>query len=133
MPSSSSPWSTLILIALMVVAFYLLILRPQKKRQQAQAKTMSALVPGVRVLLTSGIFGTLLSIGVKQAVIELIPGVELTVLKQAIARVATEADEEPGDDLIVDDLSDDEPIEDDLVSSDDREPPAGAEPTTRKD
>ena len=86
--------STLILVLLMVVAFYFLILRPQKKRQQAMQKTMRELQPGDRVLLGSGLFGTLVSIGDKQAVMEIAPGVELTVLKQAIVRRATEADED---------------------------------------
>jgi preprotein translocase subunit YajC len=92
--SNSSPYTTLILIALMVVAFYFLINRPNKKRQQAQQKTMSALTPGTRVLLTSGLFGTIVQIGEKQAQLELSPGVHLTVLKQAIARVVKEGDED---------------------------------------
>lgn len=91
----NSPYSSLILIALMVVAFYFLILRPQKKRQRAQQATMNSLVPGTRVLLGSGFFGTLVAIGEKQAVVELSPGVEITILKQAIARTAAESDEEP--------------------------------------
>ena len=86
--------STLILVLLMVVAFYFLILRPQKKRQQAMQKVMRELEPGDRVLLGSGLFGTLVSIGDKQAVMEISPGVELTVLKQAIVRRATDADED---------------------------------------
>ncbi len=86
--------STLILVLLMVVAFYFLILRPQKKRQQAVQKTMRELQPGDRVLLGSGLFGTLVSIGDKQAVLEISPGVELTVLKQAIIRRATDTDED---------------------------------------
>ena len=117
-------YQTLIMIALMVVAFYFLIMRPQKKRQQAIQRTMNELTPGTRVLLNSGIFGTVLSVGDRQAVIELSPGVELTVLKQAIARVATEADEDTFDDE-GDDLEDayDEP---DAV-----EPAAEPEPATR--
>lgn len=95
--------STLILVLLMVVAFYFLILRPQKKRQQAMQKTMRELQPGDRVLLGSGLFGTLLSIGDKQAVMEISPGVELTVLKQAIVRRATEADEDADDDEVTED------------------------------
>jgi preprotein translocase subunit YajC len=97
--------STLILILLMVVAFYFLILRPQKKRQQALQKTMRELEPGDQVLLGSGLFGRLVSIGTKQAVLEIAPGVELTVLKQAIVRRATAADvdtfseDEVGDEL----------------------------------
>jgi preprotein translocase subunit YajC len=90
--------STLVLVALMVVAFYFLILRPQKKRQQAVQQTMKSLTPGTRVLLGSGIFGTIIAIGDRQAVIEVSPGLDITVLKQAIARIATEADEDAFDD-----------------------------------
>ena len=90
---TNSPWSTLVLIALMVVAFYFLLLRPQKKRQQAQQQTMNSLMPGTRVLLGSGLFGTLVEVGDKQAVLEVAPGVHLTVLKQAIARVVQPGDE----------------------------------------
>jgi preprotein translocase subunit YajC len=98
-------YSTLVLVLLMVVAFYFLILRPQKKRQQALAKMTRELQPGDHVLLGSGLFGTLVSLGTKQAVLEIAPGVELTVLKQAIIRRATEADvdavseDEVGDEL----------------------------------
>ena len=95
-------YSTLILIALMVLAFYLLIMRPQRKRQQALAKLVSELTPGTRVMLGSGLFGTVVAVGEKQVVLEISPGAELTVLKQAVARVVTEEDE----DVEVDDVED---------------------------
>lgn len=91
----NSPYSSLILIAMMVVAFYFLIVRPQKKRQQAQQETLNSLQPGTRVLLGSGLFGTLTWVGQKQAVIEVSPGVEMTVLKQAVVRTVRESDEDP--------------------------------------
>ena len=47
----------------MVVAFYFLIMRPQRKRQQAVQRTMSALTPGTRVMLGSGVFGTVVAVG----------------------------------------------------------------------
>ena len=112
----NSPLSTILLIALMVVAFYFLLLRPQKKRQQAQQKTMNEIVPGTRVLLGSGIFGTIISAGEKQAVIETSPGVHVTVLKQAIARVIR-----PGDEFSEPTEADDE-IEDEIVDQDAVEP-----------
>ena len=90
---TNSPFTTIALILLMVVAFYFLILRPQKKRQQAQAKTMNELTPGTRVLLGSGLFGTITWVGSKQAILEVAPGIEVTVLKQAIARVVNPGDE----------------------------------------
>src|SRR3712207_2767303 len=101
-------YSTLILIALMVVAFYFLIMRPQRKRQQAIAKTLSELTPGTRVMLGSGLFGTVVAVGEKQVVLEISPGAELTVLKQAVARVVTEDDEDVDE---VDDLDSDEVVE----------------------
>jgi preprotein translocase subunit YajC len=134
-------YSTLILIALMVVAFYFLIMRPQRKRQQAIAKTLSELTPGTRVMLGSGLFGTVVGVGSKQVVLEISPGNELTVLKQAVSRVVTEDDEDvedveadEADDLA--DLQPDEVVEPDeptMAVDPDREPPAsgpGTRPTT---
>jgi preprotein translocase subunit YajC len=87
-------YSTLIFIALLVAAFYFLILRPQRKRQQALHQTMNALSPGSRVMLASGVFGTVVSVGPRQVVLEISPGAELTVLKQAITKIVTEDDED---------------------------------------
>ena len=106
-------YSTLIFIALLVAAFYFLILRPQRKRQQTLQRTMSALSPGSRVMLASGVFGTVVSVGPRQVVLEVSPGAELTVLKQAITKIVTEDDE---DVLAEDELEEgvatlDEPIE----------------------
>jgi preprotein translocase subunit YajC len=107
-------YSTLIFIALLVAAFYFLILRPQRKRQQALQQTMHALSPGSRVMLGSGVFGTVVSVGPRQVVLEVSPGAELTVLKQAISKVVTEDDEdrlEEEDELEEEFTSSDEPID----------------------
>jgi preprotein translocase subunit YajC len=109
----NSSFSTLVLIGLMVFAFYFLILRPQRKRQQALQRTMGELGPGSRVMLGSGLFGTVLSVGEKQVVLEISPGAELTVLKQAISRVVTEADEdaEEPDDELDDEVTDEQQVD----------------------
>jgi preprotein translocase subunit YajC len=136
---STQSLTTFALIALMVVAFYFLIMRPQKKRQQAQQQTMNSLGPGSRVMTGSGLFGTVVSIGEKQAVIEVSPGVELTVLKQAIARVVTDTDEDSGADGDDDDEDTDEPdvvldeqvVESELATDDDMRP--GTDSSSTKD
>lgn len=124
-------YSTLILIALMVVAFYFLIMRPQRKRQQAIAKTLSELTPGTRVMLGSGLFGTVVGVGQKQVVLEISPGTELTVLKQAVARVVTDEDEDVEVSDVVDaDVDEVDEPEQPTVAYPDVEPPAsGAEGT----
>ena len=119
MPNSST-FSTLLLVAAMVAAFYFLILRPQRKRQQELQQTMRALEPGARVMLSSGLFGTVVSVGEKQIVLEISPGAELTVLKQAIARVVGPEDEDS------DELGEDE--EDDAVDAEE----APAEPVAEQ-
>ena len=130
-------YSTLIFIALLVAAFYFLILRPQRKRQQAMQQTMSALSPGSRVMLGSGVFGTVVSVGPRQVVLEVSPGAELTVLKQAITKVVTDDDEDSldeqdeldGEEIVAEqpnELEDERPIEKPTVTS--TEP--AAEPDT---
>jgi len=85
-------------ILIWVIAFggiiYFFMIRPNKKRADDQRNLMNTMQPGTRVMLTSGIFGTVQATGDKQVVVELAPGVAITVVKQAIAKVATEADEE---------------------------------------
>jgi preprotein translocase subunit YajC len=115
-------YSTFFLIALMVVVFYLLIMRPQKKRQQALQRTISESVPGTRVMLGSGIFGTVVAVGDRQMVLETSPGVEITVLKQAIARVVDEGDED------TEFITDEDDVEDDLVAEETTGPEARTEP-----
>ncbi|MDR1264039.1 MAG: preprotein translocase subunit YajC [Propionibacteriaceae bacterium] len=83
----------LLMVAAVGAIFYFLMIRPAKKQQQKQQDLMNSLTPGARVMLTSGVFGTIRHLGDRQAIIEISPGVDLTVLRRAITKVAT-ADEE---------------------------------------
>ncbi len=85
---------TLLFIPVMIIAFYFLLIRPQRKRQQEQQKLLREMTAGARVVTHSGIFGTLVSVGDKQAVIEIAPGVRLTVLRQAVVRTVGPTDED---------------------------------------
>lgn len=81
------PLTTGLLIALMVASFYFLIIRPNRRRQAEQAKLTESMQPGARVMLSSGIYGTVTEVGDKQATVEIAPGVEIAVLKQAVLHV----------------------------------------------
>lgn len=82
------------LLVVGIVLFVFLIQRPMKKQQEAQRKLRESVSEGGRVMLTSGLFGTVRHLGDKQAVVELAPGLEVTVLRQAIARTVAPEDEE---------------------------------------
>lgn len=82
----------------MIVVFgaivYFLMIRPQQKRMREHQTMIDALEPGSRVLLTSGIFATVLHMGERQMIVEIAPGVEITVVRGHISRVVTPEDEE---------------------------------------
>ena len=82
------------IIAVMGVAMYFLMIRPARKQQQKQQQMMNALEVGSRVMLGSGIYGTIRHLGEKQAIIEISPGVDLTILRAAIRSVVPEDEEE---------------------------------------
>ncbi|MCC2592995.1 preprotein translocase subunit YajC [Tessaracoccus sp. OS52] len=85
-------------LVLMIVAFgaimYFMMIRPQQKRMKEHQELINSLQPGARVLLTSGMFATIRYIGERQAIVELAPGTEVTVLKGNVARVLTTDEEE---------------------------------------
>lgn len=86
--------STVLMLVLMGAAFYFLLIRPQQKRAKKQAEMTNALAPGARVMLSSGVFGTIRHLGDRQAIIEIAPGIEMTVVKQAIVKTLGADDDE---------------------------------------
>jgi len=90
-----SSWMTMLVWGAVIMAvFYFLMIRPNKKRQEEQKALSDSMQVGSRVMLTSGIFGTIQVMGDRQVVVELSPGMDITVVKQAIAKVLTADDEE---------------------------------------
>lgn len=75
---------------LIALVFYFLIMRPQRRRQQALASTQSTLAPDAEVMLTSGIFGRVVSLDGETLQLELSPGSVVKVSRQAVVRVIDE-------------------------------------------
>lgn len=111
------PLDFIFMIVAMIAVFYFLIIRPQRKRMAQHQEMQSQLTPGTRVLLTSGMFGTIAHVGERQVIIELAPGTEITVLKGNIARAANpdeeefEFDDAPQDALATEAVATDEELE----------------------
>lgn len=77
----------------LIVVFQLVIASPQKKKIAEQRAAVEALEPGARIMTTFGVFGTVVHLGEAQAIIEVSPGIEMTIAKKAILREVA-ADEE---------------------------------------
>lgn len=73
-------------LILLIGAFWLLVIRPNKKRQLKAAEMRNSLAIGQRVLTTSGVFGTIVALGEDSIDLEVAPGVTTTWLKGAISR-----------------------------------------------
>ena len=78
---------TLILVLLIGVGFYFLAIRPQRKRAKEMQEMTKSLEPGSRVMISAGIVGSIKHLGERQAILEIAPGVEMTIFKQAIVKV----------------------------------------------
>jgi preprotein translocase subunit YajC len=109
--TSTSGGSLLGLLApllLMGAVFYFLLIRPQRSRQRQQQALLQALEVGDEVMTASGIFGTITEIDddTDTVVVEIAPGIEVRMLRRAIANRLTEEPE--ADDDSAEDESDEE-------------------------
>lgn len=84
-------------LLLIVLAFWLLVLRPARKRQQEMGRVQSSVAPGSEVMLASGIFGRVSSLADDSVMLEIAPGTVVKVARQAVVRVVEPVI--PGDDL----------------------------------
>ena len=88
------PFDLIFMMIALFAVMYFLMIRPQQKRAKQHQDMQSSLSVGSRVLLTSGMFGTVAHVGERQIIVELAPGVEVTVLKGNVARKVSAEDEE---------------------------------------
>lgn len=104
----SGAFNLLLLLAVPLV-FYFLLIRPQSRRRKEQTQMQNAMEPGARVLTTSGIRATVVSVDDDGIVLEIADGVEVRFVKQAVMQVLKDDEPEELDD---EHDGDDEPAED---------------------
>lgn len=87
-------------LILIVLVFWLLVIRPASKRQRDQRALQNALGPGDRVMLSAGIHGVVRDALEDRLMVQVADGVVLEVARAAIAsRVETpDNDESRSDD-----------------------------------
>ena len=78
---------TIFPLLLIVLAFWLLVIRPARKRQQEMTRIQSSVAPGSEVMLGSGIYGTVASVGDDTLDLQVAPGTVIKVARQAVVRV----------------------------------------------
>ena len=87
-----------ILMVLLLVVFYVLMIRPQRQRQAKYQSMIDAVGVGEDVLTTGGIYGTITEAEGDDVVVEIADGVSVHMTKRGIAAVLPPEDEEEEED-----------------------------------
>ena len=75
-------------IALMLLIFYFLLYRPQKRAQKEREEMLSSLKVGSRVITIGGIYGTIVSLSDDIIVLKIADKVEIEIARGSINGVA---------------------------------------------
>lgn len=74
-------------ILLMVVIFYFLLWRPQKKQQKERANLLGSLKKGQKIVTIGGIYGEIIELDDEKVKVQVSEKVELIFARTAIANV----------------------------------------------
>ena len=72
-------------ILLMVVIFYFLLWRPQKKQQKERANLLGSLKKGQKIVTIGGIYGEIVELDDEKVKVQVSEKVELTFARTAVA------------------------------------------------
>ena len=74
------------LVAILAL-FWFMVVRPQQRRQREVTALQNSIEVGQRVMMSSGIYGTVRAITDDTARLEIAPGTEIEIARAAIAKV----------------------------------------------
>ena len=81
-------------ILVMVVIFYMLLYRPQKKAQQERDQMLSSLQKGSRIVTIGGIYGTITELNEKTIKLKIAEKVEIEMARGSVSSIVTEVEDE---------------------------------------
>jgi preprotein translocase subunit YajC len=86
-PSGGNPIAGLLPFVLMFLVLYLLILRPQMKKQKTHQKMIDELEKGDEIVTNGGIHGTVLNVKDDILVVKIADNVKIELSRSAVSRV----------------------------------------------
>ena len=81
-----SPWSSLIFILMLIVAFWLFFIRPQSKKAKEEQKFRDSLKKGDKVVTIGGFHGKVVEVKETTVIISIAPNTEVEVEKTALVQ-----------------------------------------------
>lgn len=97
-----------VVLTITFVLLWVLFILPQQRRVRAHQHLVATLEEGDEVVLSAGIFGRITTLGPEELTLEVAPGIELRVARQAVLRHVVHATSTEADDVEIDsdDLAD---------------------------
>lgn len=89
-PAKPSLFETLLPFMVILVFFYIFVMRPQARRARTHQETLSKLKRGDSVLTSGGILGTIEGLTDTFVTLEVASGVKIRILRSQIAGLAQE-------------------------------------------
>ena len=74
------------LVAILAL-FWFMVIRPQQRRQKDVVRLQESIQVGQHVMMSSGIYGTVVSLADDRARLEIAPGTQIDIARAAIAKV----------------------------------------------
>ncbi len=87
----------LIFLAALAAVFWFLLVRPQRRRQAHHRTMLAELATGDEVITAGGVFAKVRTIADDHLVVEIAPGTEVRLAKDAVANVVPKPEAEPAD------------------------------------
>ena len=85
-----SGWTSIIMMAAVVLIFWLFMIRPQQKRQKEVQRKREALSTGDRIVTSGGLYGTIRDINETEFVVEIAEGVRVRVDRGSVFPAASD-------------------------------------------
>ena len=92
-PQGGSAWSTILMFGAIIVVMWLFMIRPQRKQQKELQNFRAGLKKGDKVVTVGGIYGEIVEVNDKTALIRVDGDVKLRVDKQGLVKDYSDAEQ----------------------------------------
>jgi preprotein translocase subunit YajC len=87
----------LIVIVVLLALFWLLLIRPQRRRQLVQSRMIDSIEVGDEIVTAGGLYGEVRALREDELVVEIAPGTNVRIARRAVAGVVEPEEEEEDD------------------------------------
>ena len=89
----------LIIVVVLFALFWLLLIRPQRRRQAQQNALIQNVEVGDEIVTAGGLFGHVKGVADDELLVEIAPGTSVRIARRAVASIVGPEDEEEDEEL----------------------------------